>query len=147
MRISLISSLFFTLVFLSFKGIAQSKIPYLNVSDMSVEQVYGHLKSFLLDNDYFVNSMDSNQAFVQVKMNPTGKSIFKRAVRNTINFFVVPIGDTGSKIRLQINSEILDWNGNVGNSSHYYKDSGILKAESSEYDDIISRLKDFYDQL
>lgn len=126
---------------------AQSKIPYLRVTDMNVEQVYDHLKVFLLDRDYFVQSMDNKQAFVQAKIIPSSKGIFAKEIRNTINFFVVSDGDSDSKIRLQINSEILDWNGKVGNSSHYYKDKGLLKAESRDYDDVISQLKEYYDQL
>lgn len=150
MRISLLCLrliLFSLFISISFHANAKSKIPFLKVSEMEVSETFNHLQSFLIEKDYFVQSMDSKQRFVQIKVIPQNKGILKKSRRYTINFFVVPDGQTDSKIRLQINSEILDWNGNVGSSSYYYKDEGVLKAESLIYDDIIAELKQFYDQF
>lgn len=126
---------------------AQTKIPYLMISEMQVDDAFEHLQSFLLEKDYFIKTMDSRQRFVQFKIVSKEKGLFKADRRYIVNLFVVKNGDSASKIRLQINSEKLEWNGEVGNAVYYYKDEGLLKDSDTLYDDVIAELKQFYDAI
>ncbi|MBL1408232.1 hypothetical protein [Sphingobacterium faecale] len=138
---------FSTFLFLGYSSKAQSDIPVFKVSEMSPAEAFDHLQTFLIENEYFVQAMDSKQGFVQIKVLPKDRSMFKRAKRHTVNFFVMPDGKDNSKINLQINTERLDWNGEVNSSSHYYKDEGVLDKNNKVYDELISELKKYYDQL
>ncbi|WP_164110286.1 MULTISPECIES: hypothetical protein [Sphingobacterium] len=97
------------------------------ISAMQVDEAFEHLQSFLLEQDYFIKTMDSRQRFLQFNIVAKEKGSFKADRRYILDLFVVENGDSESKIRLEINSEKLEWNGEVGNAVYYYKDAGILK--------------------
>lgn len=139
----------FTILFLIFvcSSKAQTKIPYLMISEMQQDEAFEHLQLFLIEKDYFIQTMDGKQRFVQFKIVSKERGLFKADRRYIVNLFVMKNGGSASKIRLQINSEKLEWNGEVGNAVYYYKDEGLLKDGDSLYDDVIAELKQFYDAI
>ncbi len=129
-------------------AVARPKLPYLVVSDMDVEEAFEHLQSFLLEKDYFIQSIDSRQRFVQMRFILKPKAWTKLDRRYTVNFFVQVEDEKNSKIRLQINREVLQSTGRANdNWSYYYKDEGMLKADDKLYDELIIALKQYYDSL
>lgn len=139
--------LFSIILFLFSVTKAQAETPSLKISKMEASDTFNELQSFLIKQQYFIQAMDSKQGFVQVKVIPKSKGIFKRAKRHTINFFVIPDGQVDSKISIQINEETLEGNGQVKASSYFYKDEGLLHADHAVYADLIKELEAFYDQL
>src|SRR5690554_5391955 len=97
---------------------------------------------YLQSQGFFIQSVDKQAGFIQAKVFLKEKKkpfSAKAGELRTLNFVLRP-GDSGTKVVLNIYSEISYFGGDISNRTYYYEDNGIMD-DKAVYRDILEGLQ------
>lgn len=136
-----------SLLLVSVLCFSQNKLPYLTVKDIDKTTAFDELVELLADSDYFIQNMDKDAGFIQVKFIMTRKKgLFSRDSGNRImyNMLIKSSDNNTVRIDFQANVEKEIWNGEVFESSYYYRDEGV-SHDPKDYEEIMGFIESHYE--
>lgn len=126
------------LMTLSILSFSQTKLPTLIVENLDQSTAFNELVELLGDSDYFIQNLEKDAGFIQVKSVIKKRGIFAKRAGNKIvyNILLKPTGEGATQIRLQANREISDRT----EDGYYYRDDGV-SDDPRDYEDLLTFLE------
>lgn len=135
-----------SLILISVLGFSQTKLPSLTVKDIDKLAAFEELVELFTDSDYFIQNMEKDAGFIQVKfITKRKKGLFSRNSGNRVVYNIVIRSSDNNAVRigLQANVEEIVWDGEVHGSKDYYKDEGV-SSDPKDYEDILMFLESYF---
>lgn len=127
--------LFLCLMISSILSFSQTKLPSLTIENTDQSATFDKLVELLGDSDYFIQNMEKDAGFIQVKSVIKKRGIFAKRAGNKIiyNILLKPTGEGATQIRLQANREISDRT----EDGYYYRDEGV-SDDPKDYEELLT---------
>lgn len=135
------------LLMVSFMGFSQTKLPSMTVKDIDKSTAFEELIELLGDSDYFIQNMEKDVGFIQIKRIQKKKTgIFGKNTGDRIvyNILLREREGGGVLLILQANVEKEVWNGQVNGSEYYYRDEGV-SYDPKDYEEIMGFIESHFE--
>lgn len=134
------------LMIISLWSFSQTKLPSLTVNDFDKPTAFEELVELLVDSDYFIQNMEKDAGFIQIKRVQKKKTgIFGKNTGDRIVYnILLREKEGGILLILQANVEKEVWNGQVNGSEYYYKDEG-LSNDPKDYKEILTLIESHFE--
>lgn len=131
-----------SLILISFLGFTQTKLPSMTVKDIDKSTAFDELVEFLADSDFFIQNIEKDAGFIQVKSVVKQRGIFVKRAGNkiTYNIFLKQISESLIQISLQANLEISDRT----EDGYYYRDEGVSE-DPKDYEEILQFIESHFE--
>lgn len=130
------------LILISFLGFTQTKLPSMTVKDTDKPTAFEELLELFAESDYFIQNIEKDAGFIQVKAVIKKRGIFAKRAGNKIiyNIFVKQAEERVAQISLQANLEISDRT----EDGYYYRDEGVSN-DPKDYEDILTLIESHFE--
>lgn len=135
------------LILISVLGFSQTKLPSMTVKDIDKSTAFQELIELLGDSDYFIQNVNKEVGFIQVKFIKEGKKgIFSKDSGNRIvyNILIRSSDSHAVRIGLQANVEKIVWDGEVYRSKDHYNDEGISN-DPKDYEELLKLIESHFE--
>lgn len=133
-----------SLVLVSLLGFSQTKLPSMTVRDFDKRTAFEDLVELFAESDYFIQNMEKDAGFIQVKSVIKKRGIFAKRAGNKIiyNIFVKQADERVARISLQANLVISDRT----EDGYYYRDEGV-SHDPRDYEEMLMFLASHFESL
>ncbi|WP_133166325.1 hypothetical protein [Sphingobacterium haloxyli] len=130
------------LLMVSSMGFSQTKLPSMTVKDIDKSTAFEELIELFGDSDYFIQNMEKDAGFIQVKSVIKQRGIFAKRAGNrfTYNILLKQIGEGLIQINFQANPEISDRT----EDGYYYRDEGV-SYDPKDYEEILAFIESHFE--
>ncbi|TYR35564.1 hypothetical protein FXV77_12645 [Sphingobacterium phlebotomi] len=131
-----------SLILVSIFAFTQTKLPFLTVKDIDKRTAFEELVELLADSDYFIQNIEKQAGFIQVKAVIKKRGIFAKRAGNKImyNIFVKQASERVAQINFQANIEISDRT----EDGYYYRDEGISN-DPKDYEELLKLIESHFE--
>src|SRR5690606_19925061 len=130
------------LILISVLGFSQTKLPSMTVKGIDKSTAFQELIELLGDSDYFIQNMEKDAGFIQVKSVIKQRGIFAKRAGNkiTYNILLKQISEGLIQINFQANLEISDRT----EDGYYYRDEGISN-DPKDYEELLKLIESHFE--
>jgi|SRR5690606_8001417 len=130
------------LLIVSVMGFGQTKLPSMTVKDIDKSTAFEELIELFGDSDYFIQNMEKDAGFIQVKSVIKQRGIFAKRAGNkiTYNILLKQISEGLIQVNLQANLEISDRT----EDGYYYRDEGV-SYDPKDYEEILGFIESHFE--
>ncbi|MBD1432945.1 hypothetical protein H8B06_08920 [Sphingobacterium sp. DN00404] len=141
-KIGIVLSLLMVALF----SFSQTKLPSMTVKDINKSTAFEELIELLGDSDYFIQNMEKDVGFIQIKRIQKKKTgIFGKNTGDRIVYnILLREKEGGILLILQANVEKEVWNGQVNGSEYYYRDEGVSN-DLNDYEELLKLIESHFE--
>lgn len=120
---------------------SQTKLPSMTVKDIDKSTAFEELVELLADSDYFIQNIEQDAGFIQVKAVIKKRGIFAKRAGNKIiyNIFLKQVEERVAQITFQANLEISDRT----EDGYYYRDEGVSN-DPKDYEELLTLIESHF---
>jgi len=130
------------LLLISLSGFSQTKLPSITVNDIDRSTAFEELVELFASSDFFIQNIEKDAGFIQVKVVIKKRGIFAKRAGNKIiyNIFVKQVEERIAQINFQANLEISDRT----EDGYYYRDEGVSN-DPKDYEELLTLIESHFE--